>query len=95
MPWWLSLLGDVLIIVAMWMVFRVFEEKSFGSATVEVAKNQGVISTGPAQVYFLTLSAASSGPIIMIRGASAHDYTCLSESRHKRPQIDLAVDFVE
>jgi protein-S-isoprenylcysteine O-methyltransferase Ste14 len=68
-PSWLSILGDLLIIVAMWMVFRVFKENSFGSATVEVAKGQTVISTGPyaivrnpmyasAAVYFLGMSLA-------------------------------------
>jgi protein-S-isoprenylcysteine O-methyltransferase Ste14 len=46
-PAWLSILGDLLIVAAMWMVFRVFNENSFGSATVEVAKDQRVISTGP------------------------------------------------
>ncbi|MBV8138902.1 MAG: isoprenylcysteine carboxylmethyltransferase family protein [Deltaproteobacteria bacterium] len=68
-PWWLSILGDILIIVAMSMVFRVFKENSFGSATVEVAKGQRVISTGPyavvrnpmyanAAVYFIGMSLA-------------------------------------
>jgi protein-S-isoprenylcysteine O-methyltransferase Ste14 len=68
-PSWLSILGDVLTIVAMWMVFRVFKENSFGSATVEVAKDQRVISTGPyaivrnpmyasAAVYFIGMSLA-------------------------------------
>jgi hypothetical protein len=31
----------------MWMVCRVFKENSFGSATVEIGKDQKVISTGP------------------------------------------------
>jgi hypothetical protein len=44
-PWWLSIAGDVLIVVGMWMVFRVFKENSFGSATVEIAKDQAVITT--------------------------------------------------
>jgi protein-S-isoprenylcysteine O-methyltransferase Ste14 len=68
-PSWLSVLGDLLVIVAMWMVFRVFRENSFGSATVEVAKNQRVVSTGPyaivrnpmyasAVVYFIGMSLA-------------------------------------
>lgn len=68
-PWWLSIVGNLLIIVAMWMVFRVFKENSFGSATVEVAKDQRVISTGPyaivrnpmyasAAVYFIGMSLA-------------------------------------
>lgn len=47
MPPWLVISGDVLILVAMWMVYRVFKENSFGSATVEIAKDQRVISTGP------------------------------------------------
>jgi len=68
-PTWLSIMGDLLIIVGMWMVFRVFKENSFGSATVEVAKDQQVISTGPyaivrnpmyasAAVYFIGASLA-------------------------------------
>lgn len=68
-PSWLSILGDLLIIVAMWIVFRVFKENSFGSATVEVAEGQKVISTGPyaivrnpmyagAAVYFIGMSFA-------------------------------------
>jgi protein-S-isoprenylcysteine O-methyltransferase Ste14 len=66
---WRSIAGDVLIIVSMWMVFRGFKENSFGSATVEIAKDQKVISTGPfaavrhpmyasAVVYFIGLSLA-------------------------------------
>jgi protein-S-isoprenylcysteine O-methyltransferase Ste14 len=46
-PSWISIPGNILIIVAMSMVFRVFKENSFGSATVEVSKGQRVISTGP------------------------------------------------
>jgi protein-S-isoprenylcysteine O-methyltransferase Ste14 len=68
-PSWLSIIGDILIIVAMWMVYRVFKENSYGSATVEVAQDQKVISTGPyaivrnpmyasAAVYFIGLSLA-------------------------------------
>jgi protein-S-isoprenylcysteine O-methyltransferase Ste14 len=68
-PSWLSIMGDIFIIVALWMVFRVFKENSFGSATVEVAKGQRVISTGPyaivrnpmyasAAVYFIGMSLA-------------------------------------
>jgi protein-S-isoprenylcysteine O-methyltransferase Ste14 len=68
-PPWLSIVGDLLIMVAMWMVFRVFKENSFASATVEVVKDQEVITTGPyaivrnpmyssAAVYFIGLSLA-------------------------------------
>ena len=66
---WLSIAGDVLILVSMWMVYRVFKENSFGSATVEIAKDQKVISTGPyaivrnpmyasAALYFIAISLA-------------------------------------
>lgn len=69
MPWWLSMVGDLLIIVGMWMVFAVFKENSFGSATVRVTNDQTVISTGPyamvrnpmyasAAVYFVGMSLA-------------------------------------
>jgi len=68
-PFWLSIVGDLLIVIAMWMVFRVFKENSFGSATVEIANDQKVISTGPyaivrnpiyasAAVYFIGTSLA-------------------------------------
>jgi protein-S-isoprenylcysteine O-methyltransferase Ste14 len=65
----LSVVGDISIIVAMWMVYRVFKENSYGSATVEVTQDQKVISTGPyamvrnpmyssAAVYFIGMSLA-------------------------------------
>ena len=66
---WLSIVGDLLVIVSFWMVYRVFKENSFGSATIEIASGQRVISTGPyaivrnptyasAAVYFLGMSLA-------------------------------------
>jgi protein-S-isoprenylcysteine O-methyltransferase Ste14 len=47
MPPWLSIAGDLMILAAMWMAFRVFRENAFGSATIEVAEGQKVISSGP------------------------------------------------
>jgi protein-S-isoprenylcysteine O-methyltransferase Ste14 len=47
LPLWLTLGGDLLILAGMWMVYRVFKENSYGSATVGVTKDQKVISTGP------------------------------------------------
>lgn len=46
-PSWLSIAGDILIIVSMWAVYRVFKENSFGSTAVEIGQEQKVISTGP------------------------------------------------
>lgn len=68
-PLSLVIVGDLLILLSMWMVYRVFKENSFGSATVEIQKDQKVISTGPyamvrnpmyssASVYFVGLSLA-------------------------------------
>jgi protein-S-isoprenylcysteine O-methyltransferase Ste14 len=68
-PLGLSLVGDLFILVSMGMVYRVFRENPFGSATVEIRKDQRVISTGPyaivrhpmyasAAVYFVGLSLA-------------------------------------
>ena len=68
-PSWLSIVGDLLIIVSLWMVYRVFKENSFGSTTVEITTGQRVITTGPyaivrnpmyssAAVYFIGVSLA-------------------------------------
>ena len=68
-PSWLTIAGDLLILLSMWMVYRVFKANSFGSATVEVTKEQKVISTGPyalvrnpmyagASIYFIGMSLA-------------------------------------
>jgi protein-S-isoprenylcysteine O-methyltransferase Ste14 len=68
-PPWLCIAGDLLILLGMWMGYRVFKENSFGSATVEIGKDQRVISTGPyaivrnpmyssAAVYFIGMSLA-------------------------------------
>jgi len=68
-PSWLSIMGDLLIAVGIWMVFRVFKENSFASSTVEIASDQKVISTGPyaivrnpmyasATVYLIGISLA-------------------------------------
>ena len=68
-PSWLSMVGDLSIIVAIWMVYRVFKENSYGSAIVEITQDQKVISTGPyaivrnpmyssAAVYFIGMSLA-------------------------------------
>jgi len=39
--------GDLLVAVGMFLVFRVYRENTYTSATIEVAENQKVISTGP------------------------------------------------
>ena len=46
-PFWLSIVGDLFIAVSLWLVYLVFKENSFGASTVEIVKDQKVISTGP------------------------------------------------
>jgi protein-S-isoprenylcysteine O-methyltransferase Ste14 len=46
-PPWLSIVGDLLVLLSMWMVYQVFKANSFGSATVDIVKDQSVIDTGP------------------------------------------------
>ena len=47
MPAWLSIAGDLFIVVSLWLVYLVFKENSFGASTVEIVEGQKVISTGP------------------------------------------------
>jgi protein-S-isoprenylcysteine O-methyltransferase Ste14 len=39
--------GDVLVAIGFFLIFRVYRENPFSSATIDVVKNQKVISTGP------------------------------------------------
>jgi protein-S-isoprenylcysteine O-methyltransferase Ste14 len=43
----LVLAGDVLVLLGLGIVFLVFRENSYTSATIETTDNQPVISTGP------------------------------------------------
>ncbi len=80
-PSWLSLLGDVLIVVAMWMVFRVFKENSFGFATVEVSKNQRVISTGPYAIVRNPMYASAAVYLIGVASALGSWWGLIQSSR--------------
>lgn len=42
-----SLIGDLMVALGLYFVFRVFKENSYTSATIEVKDEQKVISTGP------------------------------------------------
>ena len=39
--------GDLLVAIGFYFIFLVYRENTFTSATIEVAENQRVISTGP------------------------------------------------
>jgi protein-S-isoprenylcysteine O-methyltransferase Ste14 len=47
MPLWVPIAGDVLILIGLYIVYLVFRENTFTAATIQVAENQKVISTGP------------------------------------------------
>lgn len=46
-PAYVSIAADVLVVVGMAIVLRVFKENTFTSSTIEVAEDQRVVSTGP------------------------------------------------
>ena len=43
----LVIVGDVLVVIGFYFIFLVYKENPFTSATIEVARDQKVISTGP------------------------------------------------
>jgi len=46
-PWFVVIVGDIFVALGILIIFFVFKENSFTAATIEVAANQKVISTGP------------------------------------------------
>ncbi len=64
-PPWLAIAGDALIILAMWLVYRVFKENRYGSATVEIGQGQHVVSTGP---YAIVRHPMYSGAVLYFVG---------------------------
>jgi protein-S-isoprenylcysteine O-methyltransferase Ste14 len=64
-PLWAVLLGDVLVALGLYIVFLVFRENTFTSATIEVAEKQKVIATGP---YAVVRHPMYAGAFIMLLG---------------------------
>ncbi|HEY6235424.1 MAG TPA: isoprenylcysteine carboxylmethyltransferase family protein, partial [Candidatus Elarobacter sp.] len=58
-----AIAGDVLVAVGFAIVFFVFKENPFTSATVEVAPDQNVISTGP---YAVVRHPMYSGALVLL-----------------------------
>lgn len=65
MPPAMALAGDALIVLGWLMIFLVFKENSFTSATIELAPDQRVISTGP---YALVRHPMYAGALVMLLG---------------------------
>lgn len=64
-PFPLVILGDVLVALGLSIVFLVFRENTFTSATIEVQEEQRVISTGP---YAIVRHPMYAGAFIMLLG---------------------------
>jgi protein-S-isoprenylcysteine O-methyltransferase Ste14 len=65
MPPVMALAGDILVGIGWLAIFFVFRENSFTSATIELAPDQKVISTGP---YALVRHPMYSGALVMLLG---------------------------
>ena len=56
----LSVAGDALVAIGFWLIFVVYRENTFTSATIEVAANQKVVSTGPYAIVRHPMYASAS-----------------------------------
>jgi protein-S-isoprenylcysteine O-methyltransferase Ste14 len=52
--------GDVLMAIGFYLIFLVYQENTFTSATIEIAENQKVISTGPYAIVRHPMYASAS-----------------------------------
>jgi protein-S-isoprenylcysteine O-methyltransferase Ste14 len=66
MPAAVAIAGDVLVTLGWLGIYRVFRENSFTSATIELAPDQRVISTGP---YAIIRHPMYSAALVMLLGA--------------------------
>jgi protein-S-isoprenylcysteine O-methyltransferase Ste14 len=65
MPPYVALAGDLLVALGFLVIFFVFKENTFSSATIELAPNQKVISTGP---YAVVRHPMYAGALILLLG---------------------------
>lgn len=65
MPPIISLAGDIAVAAGWLVIFRVFKENTFTSATIEIADDQKVISSGP---YALVRHPMYAGAFVMLAG---------------------------
>ena len=52
--------GDALVAIGFWLIFIVYRENTFTSATIEVAENHRVVSTGPYSIVRHPMYASAS-----------------------------------
>lgn len=65
MPPSVALVGDVFVVLGWLAIFFVFKENTYSSATIELAPDQKVISTGP---YALVRHPMYAGALVMLLG---------------------------
>ena len=65
MPANVAIAGDILVVLGWIGIFFVFRENSFSSATIELAADQRVISTGP---YALVRHPMYAAALVMLLG---------------------------
>lgn len=64
-PLYMVIAGDILTALGLYVVFLVYKENPFGSATIEVAHDQTVISTGP---YAIVRHPMYAGSMLYLLG---------------------------
>src|SRR6266567_3474727 len=65
MPAYVAIAGDILVVLGWVGIFFVFRENSYSSATIELAADQRVISTGP---YALVRHPMYAAALVMLLG---------------------------
>jgi protein-S-isoprenylcysteine O-methyltransferase Ste14 len=64
-PLYIVIIGDILVALGFFFVFLVFKENAFAAATIEIATDQKVITTGS---YSMVRHPMYSGALIMLFG---------------------------
>lgn len=64
-PLTLVVAGNALVVVGLFVVFRVFRANTYTSATIEVAREQKVVTTGP---YAIVRHPMYAGALVMLLG---------------------------
>ncbi len=60
LPIWVVIVGDALVAMCFYAIFVVYKENAFTSATIEIAQDQKVVSTGPYAVVRHPMYAGAS-----------------------------------
>jgi hypothetical protein len=85
-----ALAGDLLVAIGGFAIFFVFKENTFTSATIELAADQRVISTG---LYALVRHPMYAGALVMPRRDTDRARFMVGATRHRRnhPRADMEI----